>query len=82
MHSLLGTEAEVLVMSGVPQMTAELVQQAFGILFKGSPYKLEIDRFVFEDSSVYVIFTDPAGGELLYVVHIHVYQKIALEKGC
>ena len=64
---LLATETEVLVISGVPQMTAELVQQAFGVLFKGSPYKLEINRFAFEDSSVYISFTDPTGRSYMWI---------------
>ena len=44
-------------------MAWEFVMQAFGVLFKGSSYKLEIDRFEFEDGSAYVTFTNPAGGE-------------------
>ena len=57
----IATEAEILVISGVPQMTAEAVRETFGVLFKGSGYKLEIDKFAFEDNSVYITFTNPTG---------------------
>ena len=67
----IATEAEILVISGVPQMTAEAIRETFGILFKGSVYKLEIDKFAFEDNSVYITFTNPAGEWLYYRVHMY-----------